>query len=91
MNALPYTLEYEESCRGDIKKATRKNSALRVALEKKITQILEMPHRFKSLHPPLQNKQRVHIEKSFVLIFEIDEHKRAVILKKFAHHDEAYG
>ncbi len=90
MNIPPYDLEYEESCKIDIKKATRRNAKLREILEKKIKQILEMPTHYKLLNYPLNNKRRVHIASSFVLIFDVDDVRHVVILRKFSHHDNAY-
>jgi mRNA-degrading endonuclease RelE of RelBE toxin-antitoxin system len=87
---LPYGLEYEQTCREAIDGATRKNKTLKIILEKKVSQVLEEPHHYKPLHPPLNNKFRVHVAKSFILIFEIDEMRQVVILKKFSHHDYAY-
>jgi len=87
---MPYSLEYKPSCRRDIEKACRKNKELRKALENKISGILEAPQRFKPLHFPLQGRRRVHILKSFVLEYEIDERSKAVILLVFCHHDDAY-
>ncbi len=87
---MPYGLELEESCQEAIDKAARKNRNLKIILDRKIAQILEDPSHYKPLHAPLQNKFRVHIAKSFVLIFEKDENNKTVILKKFSHHDDAY-
>ncbi|MEK6843203.1 MAG: type II toxin-antitoxin system RelE/ParE family toxin [Candidatus Micrarchaeota archaeon] len=87
----PYVLKYNPSCSEEIVKATRKNKPLEEALRMKIAQILENPFRFKPLRPPLQNKFRVHILKSFVLIFEASLADRIVYLVKFGHHDEAYN
>ncbi|MEI6154249.1 MAG: type II toxin-antitoxin system RelE/ParE family toxin [Deltaproteobacteria bacterium] len=45
---------------------------------------------FKPLKKPLQNKRRVHIGGSFVLIYEIDEKGKMVTLLEFDHHDNIY-
>jgi len=71
-------------------KAGLKNSEFKKAVENKFRQILEDPHRFKSLHYPLQNKKRVHILKSFVMVFEIDEKKKVVRILDLDHHDNIY-
>ena len=59
------------------------------AVEKKVAQILEDPHRFKPLRAPMQGKRRVHVG-PFVLIYEIDEEKKRVVLLDFEHHDTVY-
>lgn len=58
-------------------------------IDKKIQQILDNPYAFKSLHAPMQNQRRVHIG-SFVLIYEINEAEKTVLIVDYAHHDEAY-
>ena len=87
---MPYNLEIEPHCQGEIEKLCAKNKTLRDALDKKITQILEFPQRFKPLHAPMQNKRRVHVLKSFVLTYAINEAARTVKLLAFTHHDDAY-
>jgi len=39
----------------------------------------------------MQNKRRVHISGSFVLIFKIVEERKVVQLIEFEHHDAAYN
>ncbi|MFH1221473.1 MAG: type II toxin-antitoxin system RelE/ParE family toxin [Candidatus Micrarchaeota archaeon] len=87
---MPYELEVLPSCKKEIYSLCRKNTALQDALQKKIIQILENPHHFKPLRKPLQNKRRVHVLKSFVLIYEIIEEAKTVRLFAFSHHDDAY-
>jgi YafQ family addiction module toxin component len=60
-------------------------------INKKVSEILEDPYRYKPLKAPMQHMRRVHIAGSFVLIFSINEKAKTVILEDFAHHDEAYG
>ena len=59
-------------------------------IEKKVQEIFDNPYRFKSLKRPLQNKRRVHISGSFVLIYEINEDEKMVTLLDFDHHDNFY-
>ena len=68
----------------------RKNPVLRNALEKKMNEILENPHHYKPLRYDLAGERRVHILKSFVLKFEINENIKTVCFIFFGHHDEAY-
>jgi len=86
---MAYELDISDVCEESIRKHSKKNAALKTALEKKIRQILENPHHFKPLKNPLQNKRRVQLG-SFVLIYEIDEQTRTVKFLKFSHHDDAY-
>ena len=85
-----YTLTIKKSFEKDIDKLCKKNPVLKEALEKKIREILENPHRFKPLKYDLAGERRVHIMKSFVLKFTIYESRNIVELIFFGHHDEAY-
>ena len=47
-------------------------------------------HAYKPLKHGLKGERRVHILKSFVLKFGIDESSQTVTFFTFDHHDEAY-
>ena len=59
-------------------------------IDRKVQEILDNPYRFKPLRKPLQNKRRVHIGRSFVLIYEVHEDEKIVTLLDFDHHDNIY-
>ena len=59
------------------------------AVAKKVAEILENPYRFKPLRGPMQGKRRVHVG-PFVLVYEINEGRKVVILLDFEHHDTVY-
>ena len=69
-------------------KMSRKNPLLLEIIDKKTKQLRQDPYRFKSLRKPLQNKRRVHIGKSFVLIYSING--KTVLIEDFDHHDNVY-
>ena len=71
-------------------KLARKDPQLLMAVHRKIEEILEDPLRYKNLRRPLDHLRRVHIEKSFVLVFSVDEEKSLVIIEDFDHHDRIY-
>lgn len=71
-------------------KLSRKDKKRLEIIDKKITQILEDPFRFKPLRGDLHGARRVHIDKSFVLTYEIDEKNKEVRLLDFDHHDSIY-
>jgi YafQ family addiction module toxin component len=85
-----YNLEIKPSCQKDIEKLCKKNPVLREILEKKMNEILENPYHYKPLKYDLAGERRVHIMKSFVLKFEINEKEKIVTFLFFGHHDEAY-
>ncbi len=85
-----YSLETKPSCQESIAKTCKKNPVLEEALRRKVQQILLNPDHYKPLKYDLAGERRVHIMKSFVLKFEVDEVRRIVTLIAFSHHDEAY-
>lgn len=85
-----YNLEVRSSVEEIFSKLTKKNPKQLKIINKKIYQIRENPHRFKPLHFPLAGMRRVHIDKSFVLTFSIDEKNKIVILEDYDHHDKIY-
>jgi len=38
----------------------------------------------------MQHLKRVHIDKSFVLVFSVDESNKKVIIEEYDHHDRIY-
>ena len=87
---MTYIIEIKPSCKDSIAKLSKKNPVLQKALENKIGHILENPLQFKPLRYGLSGKRRVHIMKSFVLKYGIDEARKTVIFLFFGNHDEAY-
>ena len=87
---MPYSLEMEEKCKKALAKAGSRNSELKKSEKNKLQQILEDPYRFKPLRFPLQNKRRVHILKSFVMVFEALEKEKTVRVLDIDHHDNVY-
>lgn len=85
-----YNPEIKPSCQRDIEKVCRKNPVLKVALEKKMDEVVQNPQHYKPLRYDLTGERRVHIMKCFVLKFEVDEQKKIVTFIFFGHHDEAY-
>ena len=85
-----YYCEIRPTCGKLIEKACRKNPVLRNAVEKKINEIVQNPKHYKPLKYDLSGERRVHVLKSFVLKFEIDEASKTVVFLAFSHHDDAY-
>ena len=85
-----YRLAVKENLDKNFKKLQKKDKEILRIIERKVQDILGDPYRFKPLRRPLQNKRRVHIAGSFVLIYEIDEEGKIVTLLDFDHHDNVY-
>lgn len=59
-------------------------------IEDKINEIRQNPQHYKNLRQPMQHFKRVHIDKSFVLIFSVDENKKHIIVEDYDHHDKIF-
>lgn len=85
-----YQLAIKESLDKKFKKLQKNDKTMLQLIDSKVKDILDDPRRFKPLRKPLQNKRRVHIGGSFVLVYEIDEKEKLVTLLDFDHHDCIY-
>jgi len=84
-----YSLEVVQSVYKIFKRLQRKDTVQFRALSKKVNEILEDPHQFKPLRAPMQHMRRVHVG-SFVLIYDVDEARRVVTVRRYEHHDTVY-
>jgi YafQ family addiction module toxin component len=84
-----YALEVKAGVDRTFRRMAKKDRDRLEAVEKKVREIVEEPHRFKPLRAPMQNKRRVHIG-PFVLVYKVDEERKVVILLDFEHHDTVY-
>jgi YafQ family addiction module toxin component len=71
------------------KKLRKKDLTQFEALSRKVNEILENPQRFKPLRSPMQQMRRAHVG-SFVLIYDIDETRKVVTIRRYEHHDSVY-
>ena len=84
-----YSLEVVETVDKIFKKLRRKDSVQFEALSRKIKEILENPQQFKPLKSPMRHMRRVHVG-SFVLVYDIDETRKVVTIRRYEHHDTVY-
>lgn len=85
-----YRLAVKESLDRKFKKLQKRDKEMLGLIDRKVQDILQDPFRFKPLKKPLQNKRRVHVGSSFVLVYEINEEEKIVTLLDFDHHDNVY-
>ncbi|SNQ60806.1 type II toxin-antitoxin system RelE/ParE family toxin [Candidatus Methanoperedens nitratireducens] len=85
-----YSLEVRESVDRIFSRLAKKNPKQMRIIDKKIRQVRENPLHFKPLNAPMQHLSRVHIDKSFVLIYSMDEQNKVVIIEDYEHHDKIY-
>lgn len=91
---LPFDFYLSEDLRAQIKLLSRKDKETADALNKKIKQITSSDYftidHYKNLRYGMSNYKRVHIMKSFVLLFMVDKDKNFILFDKFGHHDDIY-
>lgn len=85
-----YSLDTKEHLDKIFSKLSKRDAKQFEILQRTIKNILENPHQAKPLRAPMQNKRRIHIGKSFVLIFSIDETNQVVVLEEYDHHYMIY-
>ena len=85
-----YSYELRKSVEKIFFKLAKKNSKQLMIIENKIQEIRQNPQHYKNLRKPLQHLKRVHIDKSFVMVFSVDENKKHIIIENYDHHDEIY-
>ncbi|VVB94209.1 ParE toxin of type II toxin-antitoxin system, parDE [uncultured archaeon] len=85
-----YSLEVRETVDKIFSKLAKKNPKQMRIIEKKINQICEKPSHFKPLRAPMQHLRRVHVDKSFVLTYSVNEENKIVIIEDYDHHDKIY-
>lgn len=87
---MSYNLEVEKNLLKKFSKIRKKDPVSSGSLKKKIKSILENPYQFKPLRNQMFGVRRVHINKSFVLTYEILEGQKTVRLLDYDHHDKIY-
>ena len=84
------TEEFEET----LKKITKKNSALAVAINRKIKEILSRDKTsidsYKNLRYDLKEFKRVHITWNIIMIFRVNLDENKILFVAIKHRDEAY-
>ncbi|MDI3473775.1 MAG: hypothetical protein PWR30_98 [Candidatus Woesearchaeota archaeon] len=85
-----YSYEIKPELQRILKKLFKKDKKIYEAVINKIEEIIQNPFHYKPLKYDSAGERRVHIMKSFVLKFEIDENSKTVTFLTFSHHDEAY-
>jgi YafQ family addiction module toxin component len=87
---MKYNLEVAEHIHKKFKKIFKKDRKQLEIVNRKVDQIRLNPYQFKPLRGDMHGSWRVHIDKSFVLIYEIDEKRRTVRILDYDHHDKVY-
>ncbi len=86
---MAYSAEYSEHILKLFDKMAKKNKVQLIAINSKISEILEKPRHFKPLKGDMKGSRRVHFG-HFVMTFEIDEERKTVRFLDYDHHDKIY-
>ena len=85
-----YSYELRKSVEKIFFKLAKKSPMQMLIIEDKIKEIVQNPQHYKNLRKPLNHLKRVHIDKSFVLVFSVDENKKHIVIEDYDHHDKIY-
>ena len=85
-----YSYELRKSVEKEFFKLANKNPKQLLIIEKKINEIKQNPQHYKNLRNPMQHLKRVHIDKSFVLLFSVEEDRKHIVIEAYEHHDDVY-
>ena len=86
-----HSYELRKSVEKIFLKLAKRNTKQLLIIENKIQEVRQNPQHYKNLRMPLQHLKRVHIDKSFVLVFSVDETKKHIIIEDYEHHDNIYS
>ena len=86
-----YSYELRKSVEKIFFKLAKRNPKQLLIIENKIQEIRQNPQHYKNLRKPLEYLKRIHIDKSFVLVFSVDENKKHIIIEDYDHHDNIYS
>jgi YafQ family addiction module toxin component len=85
-----YSFEIRDHLDKLFDKIKKRNPKQFEIIYKKIAEVIQNPQHYKNLRRPLQHLKSVHIDKSFVLLFSVDENLKKVTFEEFDHHDRIY-
>lgn len=78
-----------------IRKLVKKDKKKVNIINKKIKEIInsneQSINHYKNLRNDLRDYKRVHIDRSFVLVFNVDIFNNFILFVDFDHHDKIYG
>lgn len=85
-----FSLKFNERIEKKLNKLFRKNPKRYNILFDKLNEIVKNPIKYKRLRNKMKGFFRVHIDKSFVLTFRVDEKEKIIYVEDFDHHDNIY-
>jgi len=76
-----YSCQLRKSVEEVFHKLSKKNPKQLYIIEKKISEILKNPHHYKNFKS---------IDKSYVLVYSVNEEAKTIIIEDYEHHDNIY-
>ena len=91
---MSFDFDVSDELKAAMRKLQSKDKVRMAILNKKIKEIVDNNtksiDRYKNLRYSLNDYKRAHIDKSFVLIFQVDKGKSHILFDKLEHHDKIY-
>lgn len=91
---MPFKYDYSDEVEEALDKLYKKDRKVYEALLKKTEEITSRNEKtidfYKNLRYDLKEYKRVHVAKSFVLMFKVFKEKKFILFDKFKHHDDVY-
>lgn len=93
--SLPFDFQLSDELKAKIKVLAKKDKTMTETINKKIKQITQSDEftieHYKNMRYELKEYKRVHIMKSFVLMFKVYKEKNFILFDRFDHHDNIYS
>lgn len=90
-----FDFDISDELRSLIEKLSKKDKLRTLILNKKIQEIISNDAKtidhYKNCRYDLKEFKRVHIDKSFVLLFKVNKEKNIIYFWRVRHHDEIYN
>ena len=87
---MNYSIEIKPDLERKLRKLQKKDKTQLTAIRDKIAEVIRNPFHYKNLRHDLKTFKRVHIAKSFVLVFHVNEKENKVEFIDYDHHDNIY-
>mgnify|MGYP001558220567 CR=1 FL=1 len=91
---MPFKYDFSDELKKTLKKLVAKDRQRYEIIMKKVEEVVsrnpETIDFYKNLRHDLKDFKRVHIDKSFVLIFRVYRKENFILFQRFRHHDQIY-
>ena len=91
---MPFGYDYSDEVEEALVKIGKKDKTKSEIILKKIEEIVQRDQTtieyYKNLRNELSDYKRVHVAKSFVIMFKVYKKENFILFDKIKHHDDAY-